>query len=53
MLIYYIATHKHTHLSIKIIKGEILKGFEAWLLNKRFGSMGKQNQTHTQSLTNT
>lgn len=33
-LIYYIATHKHKNLSIKIIRGEILKGFAAWLLNE-------------------
>lgn len=52
VLIYYIAPKKHTNLSIKIIRGEILKGFAAWLLNERFGSMGKQNQTHTRSLTN-
>lgn len=34
VLMYYIATHKHTKRSIKIIRGEILKGFAAWLLNE-------------------
>lgn len=46
VLIYNIATRKHTNLSIKIIRGGILKGFAAWLLNEWFGSIGKQNQTH-------
>ena len=50
VLIQYTATHKHINLSIKIIRGETLRGFTAFLLNGWFGSMDKQN--HIRCLTN-
>lgn len=48
MLIYDTATHKNTNRSTKKIRGKILKGFRAWVLNEWFSLMGKQHQTHTE-----
>ena len=34
VLIYNMAIHKRTNHCIKIVRGEILKGFAVWLLNE-------------------